>query len=301
MSYILLLSNIVLILILGYMRLEKNIIKLSTILYCSTNIIVYYFLLRYNEITNPSFSFQFIYLDIPLLVSIPILISLVLQFKGKSITDLFYIFFVSIISYLSLYFFSDTSVNILSSFEATQIDLLFNSLALNCFIIFSFIMPFTIVAISCERNLISLGIFNFKDFTKHKHFIFKSLGAILLLICVSNMIFKKEIMHIHLYTPIYSLISRMLLYFFYEALVVQFVCFVLVAMVVQKYLDGEKFELGIILCSSAIYTSIFYLSHTPLMLVFDFLIGCLLSLLYLRTKSLTYGLIFTAMFQIFTI
>ena len=218
--------------------------------------------------------------------------------KGVPVTYVWLLMF-AVVYWLGL---NATSVDAIASI-ANQADAPAISFLYYCGISLAFwvslLTPLAIFSEPGSRPWKTFGLVDFSGWRRHRPVIIKGALAFIFVLLVSNVYFKSMILPIHFLWPPMTLLIGTLLLVFYEVMIRHFVCLGFTSLIVKKVLGDDDEGSWIEVVFLALLYAAMYYDAGWAVITSEFSFGLVLAYLYVRTKSLSYGLIMCSFARVF--
>jgi len=164
----------------------------------------------------------------------------------------------------------------------------------------SLLTPLAIFTQPGTRPWQTFGIVNFKDRKNHRGPLIKGTIWFLVIFFITNMYLKGHLVMINLLWPPMTFVLGTLLFVLFETLIRHFVCLGMAKLIIDKILgDDEMFWVEASFL--AILYGAMYYSYGWGIIFRELAFGLVLAYLYLKTKSLSYGLILCSVTRVFAL
>ena len=270
--------------------------KLAVFVWTAFMILLFYYMVELAEGSNPFFGIWG--LRMPLVAAVPIAAAmLLLTIRSKRIwaARLVLLFVLAGLASFVRYI---PGIDPLSYGTGTFIE--------RVLILASFLIAFLLAVLVPLTAFVDGQISLFRRFffvswshlASHWRPVLAGAAMLLGLYLIVGLILEGGLFRIHTELPFQALIMRSLLMIFLYILLDHFVCIGLAKYIVDELFKGQETTMWEIVLYAGIYAGFHYyfvLFH----IVFAFVVGLVLSYLYLRTRSLFYGIVLQSLFWIF--
>jgi hypothetical protein len=289
--------NALFFLVYIFIKYEKEWYPRALILiWAIANVIYTYFLFTSIGVNNPYLDFHGFHIPIFYLILLAIIV-LVLPRFGNYLKK----------TRLLILFCIVASITIFNSQEAIIALIQYNPMSMmNVVALFSVITPFIICVLAAstvfiyhESSLASV-LFNFdlSHIKKHLKPVLSCIIIVLILVILRNAILERRLIYFTIITPTKSFVISTIIFLFYYVMIKHVTFFGFAKKILDSIFNDEDTSNWEIPLFAALYTGFHY--YFPLIqLPFTFLISCVFAYLYLRTRSLVYGVIINTLFLMF--
>jgi len=166
---------------------------------------------------------------------------------------------------------------------------------------FSFGVLITLPMLVDGKNRIISKLFLVKlaDFKNHAGVLFTGFLGILITYVLTAVFVREYFVQFYLVKPLHAFVMSSVLKIFYYSLIDQLICFGLAKYVLDSFFREEETSMWEIVLYAGLFAG-FHFYLLPAIIFREFVMGLFLSYMFLKTKSLTYGIILYSLFYIFT-
>lgn len=295
-----LLNGLFLVLLGSYKTRSRLRSQLVVLCWVALNVGFFYYLTWAAGETSPYFSPLYVNAELPIYVAVCICISLLMLSRARSVSIGTADFTFYVVVYWFSFFMHPQVVVALCSPESTEQTLRGGLLMATVPMLICLLTP---LAAFCQPGISPFrqhGIVSFGHAKKHGKVLIRALMLYLGVLFVTNVFKYGQLIHLYLNTLPLSLLVETIMEVFFVAMMQHFVCFALPKFLMVRVFGDDDMFWGEVLLLAALYVGLFH--QWPLLYIIKyFLIGLILAYVYLRTGSLSYGIIACALTQIFTV